>query len=171
MTQKTQQNKVIIGCLGSAFGVRGELKVTSYTVPISNILSYPTWHIERNGNWQPLAIEKVRMQGANIILKIKHVDDRDIAKTYTNALISIERSELPETATNEYYWTDLIGMSVTTVDGTLLGHITEMRDTGANDVMIIQNDKKRHLVPFIDQVVQSVDRNEQSIIVDWDDDF
>ncbi len=167
---QNSQNKVVIGCLGSVFGVRGQLKVHSYTDPITNILNYPVWQIQHQGQWQALPIEKVGLQGSLIIVKIKGVDDRDIAKMYTNDLIAIERSELPPTADNEYYWDDLIDMTVVTTTGVTLGSVIEMRDTGANDILIIKGER-RHLVPFIDSVICSVDRDNKQITVDWDHEF
>lgn len=164
------QNKVVIGRLGAAFGVRGQLKVTSYTDPVTNILDYPNLYIQHQGDWMPLLVEQLKRQGDTIVIKMVGIDDRDIAKTYTNDLIGIDRDALPTTEDDEYYWSDLIGMTVTNTEQVELGTIIEMRDTGANDVMIIKG-KKRHLVPFIDSVLQSVDRDKKHIIVDWDDDF
>lgn len=161
---------VVIGCLGTVFGVRGYLKVNSYTTPQDNILSYTNWQIKHKGQWQPLAIENLKQQGKDIIVKIKGIDDRDEARAYTNDLLAIQRDALPATAADEYYWTDLIGITVVTQDGQTLGKIVEMRDTGANDVMIIEGEK-RHLVPFINDVLINVDLDQQRIIVDWDYDF
>lgn len=165
-----QNKRVIIGCLGAAFGVQGYLKVNSYTTPKTNILDYPDWQVQHQGQWQPLPIERLKQQGDGIVLKIKGIDDRDIAKTYTNDLIAINRDELPDTSSDEFYWTDLEGLTVKTTTGETLGTIIEMRDTGANDVMIIKGEK-RHLVPFIDGVLISVDLEQQLVIVDWDHDF
>jgi 16S rRNA processing protein RimM len=169
MTLKNQ-NKVVIGCLGSVFGVRGQLKVNSYTTPFTNILEYPNWQIQHKGQWQPLAIENLKRQGNMIVLKIDGIDDRDIAKTFTNDLIAIERDELPDAEENEYYWSDLVGLKVITTNDFELGTIIEMRETGANDVMIIKGEN-RHLVPFIDDILQSIDLENKVIIVDWDHEF
>ena len=170
MLPKKQSKRVIIGCLGAVFGVRGYLKVNSYTTPATNILNYPNWQVQHQGQWLPLPIDQLKKQGDNIILKIKNIDDRDIAKTYTNDLLAIARDELPEPDDNEYYWSDLVGLTVKTLDGHTLGTIIEMRDTGANDVMIVEGEK-RHLVPFIKNILIAVNLDEQTVIVDWDNDF
>ena len=170
MPTKQQSKKVIVGRLGAAFGVRGQLKVNSYTDPITNILDYPHWQVQHQGTWQPLPLESKKKQGNTIVIKMKGIDDRDIAKAYTNDLIGIEHTDLPPAPAGEYYWSDLEGCTVHNTEKVVLGTIVEMRDTGANDIMVIEGER-RHLIPFIPDILQSVDLDQQLIIVDWDDDF
>ncbi len=167
----TDSKRVIIGCLGAVHGVRGWLKIHSYTDPITNILEYPNWQIQHKNQWRPLDVEDSKINNNTILIKIRDINDRDIAKTYTNDLIAINREALPEPGENEYYWSDLIGLNVTNTAGIMLGKIVEMRDTGANDIIIIQGEKRRHLVPYLNHVIQSIDLDKQQMIVDWDDDF
>ena len=165
------QNPVIIGKFGAVFGVKGWIKVQSATNPIDNILNYQDWHIQTRDGWQPLELEQAKLQGNSIVAKIKDIDDRDIARQFTNKDIAIEHDQLPDTDDNEYYWSDLEGLTVKTTEGLSLGKIDHMTNTGANDIMVVVADKRRRLIPYIDQVVQAVDLDANEIIVDWDPEF
>lgn len=170
-TPLTQQNnnRVILGRLGSAYGIKGWLRCHSFTDPRTNIFDYPEWQIEHAGTWQTISYE-FKPHGEGFVVKLPGVDTPEDARLYANDDIAINRDQLPPPNSDEYYWCDLIGLAVKTLEGKNLGNIIEMRDTGANDIMIVKGDK-RHLVPFIDHVVQTVDFDQKAVIVDWDDDF
>lgn len=164
-------NKVIIGRIGSAFGVRGWVKIISFTDPPENILNYSKWQTSKDPSpreWQILLLESGKATANGVVAKLKNYDDRDQAKTLTHTLIAVDRSELPKLAAEEYYWHDLIGLKVMTVDGIELGHVKELLATGSNDVLIVQAAKKEHLIPYISSVIKSVDLNNQQIVVDWE---
>lgn len=170
MKSQTSEQKVVLGCVGAPYGVRGWVKINSYTDPLTNILNYSEWFLKHQNKWIPLTVESAKPHGHGIIAKLAGIEDPETAKQYTNELIAINRELLPQPLPNEYYWEDLIDLTVTTLSGITLGQVIEVRNTGANDILIIQGDK-RHLVPFIDHVIQTVDLVNRSIIVDWDHDF
>ena len=165
-----KDNKIILGCVGATYGVRGWVKINSYTDPVTNILDYSEWFIEHQGQWRAISVEAAKPHGNGIIAKLAGIDDPETAKRYTNNPIGVDRTLLPKPLDNEYYWDDLIDLTVTNTVGATLGKVVEVRNTGANDILIIEGDK-RHLVPFIDHVIQAVDLANQSIIVDWDEEF
>jgi len=164
------EDKIILGRFGAVYGVRAWIKVNSFTQPIENILDYPAWQVQRLGSWETVTLEAAKMHGKGIIVKIPHIDDREQAKTYTNALIAVDRQELPELDESEYYWRDLIGMSVINKGGTPLGTVKDLLETGSNDVLIVESDRER-LIPYTKQVIQSIDRGKKIITVDWDPEF
>lgn len=164
------EDKVILGRFGAVYGVRAWIKVNSYTQPIENILEYSEWQVQRHGSWETVTIEAGKIHGKGIVVKIHNIDDREQAKTYTNAQIAIDQQELPELNKTEYYWRDLIGMSVITKDGTPLGTVKNLLETGANDVLIVK-DKRERMIPYTKQVIQSIDREKKIITVDWDPEF
>jgi 16S rRNA processing protein RimM len=87
------------------------------------------------------------------------------------AEIAVEREQLPETGPEEYYWTDLEGLSVVCQDGTELGRIDHLMETGANDVLVVIGERER-LIPYIPgQVIKSVDLENGRMVVDWDPEF
>ena len=89
----------------------------------------------------------------------------------TNALVVLDRVELPEAESDSYYWADLIGLKVITTQGVRLGEVERMMETGANDVVVVSGERER-LIPWIrDSVIKSVNLTESIITVDWDADF
>lgn len=162
-------SKVIIGRFGHTHGIKGWLKVNSFTSPLSNILQYTPWQVEHNGQWHVIKIT-TQTQNQNILAKIEGCDDPESARAYTNLAIGIEHDQLPKLTDNEYYWTDLIGLRVVNQDNIELGIVDHLLETGSNDVLVIRGNRQR-LLPYTDAVIKSIDTNQGLITVDWDPDF
>ena len=162
-------NYVIVGKISTAFGVKGWVKVISFTDPIENLATLSPWYI----NSKAIAIEECKKHGDTLIAKLTGCDDRDKALLLRGKEISILREQLPPLTNQEYYWHDLKGLRVFTTDGELLGTVDYLFETGANDVMAIKDEhNKECYVPFLmDQVVKKVDLVEKIIEVEWDFDF
>lgn len=159
---------VIIGKVGSPFGVKGWLKITSYAEPPENILSYDPWLIgDHTGHWrQNVQIEKQR-QGEYLLARFENCTDRDLARQYTGLNIAITHDQLPKASEGEYYWTDLEGLTVQSLTGKELGKIDHLFETSANDVVVVLGETKQ-LIPFIDQYIIKVDLENSLMIVDWE---
>jgi len=163
---------VTLGRVTGAHGVRGWVKLHSETQPRDNIIHYRTWLLGLGGQWTPREVEAGRAQGKGVVAKLVGCDDRDAAEALKGAEIAVRRSQLAaDLAPGEYYWTDLEGLRVVTVDGVDLGTVDHLFETGANDVMVVKGERER-LVPFVvDQVVRGVDLADGVIRVDWDPEF
>jgi len=143
------------------------VKVFSYTDPREAVLQYKGLSLGQNGKWQSVKVAEGQRHGKSVILRLEGCDDRDQAETLIGAEIAADRSELPEPEEGHYYWSDLTGLKVVHRDGTELGKIKELLETGAHDVMVVEGDQER-LIPFVkDEVVLSVDLDEQQVNVDW----
>ena len=160
-----------MGRFGTAYGIRGWLKVISFTDPIDNLLDYKTWHIHHNQEWQTVVIEAGKRHGQFLVVKIADCEDRDQALTFTNDLIAVPRDELTPLKHGEYYWTDLVGLRVLNQKGIELGKIDHLIETGSNDVMIVKDADTERLVPYTNNVVKSINLDSQEMHVDWDEDF
>lgn len=165
---------VIIGDFGRPYGVKGWLHLNSYTRPKENIQKLLPWQVKKQGHLLSITPESFQRHSDNLIVKLPNCNDRDIAALFTNCEIAVARSQLPPPAKNEYYWTDLEGLTVINRDNITLGKVEYLYSNGANDIMVVQSiaqdkDKKQaHLVPYIDQVIDSVNLEEQIIRVDWE---
>jgi 16S rRNA processing protein RimM len=169
---------IIVGKIGAPYGVKGWVKINSFTQVATDIFDYAPWQLNGNGSSnQEIKIDQWRQQGKNLVAKLVGIETRDDAEQIKNAEISVPTSVLPE-LDDDFYWKDLIGMQVVTDKGYDLGTVKDMFETGANDVMLVKaknNDafgQKERLLPFLhDQVVLNVDKQAKSITVDWDPGF
>jgi len=168
---ESEAKNLIIGRISGVFGVKGWVKVFSYTDPKQQVLQYPVWHLQIGNAQQARQVVTGKVHGKGLIVQLADCEDRDVAFGMVGATISISRNKLPPLPDNQYYWTDLIGLQVANLEGVVFGRIDAMMDTGANDVIIVKGDRER-LIPFVlDQVVQSIDLAKEKMIVDWDAEF
>jgi len=161
----------MMGRVLAPFGIRGWLKVRSETDEPQALLSYRTWRLETAQGWRDYQVEEGRAHGGSgLIAKLEGVDDRDRAAELRNSAITVARSALPPAGEGEYYWADLIGLSVTNREGVPLGVVEEIFATGANDVLVVRGERER-LIPFVQAVVVTVDLAAARLEVDWGADY
>ena len=159
---------LVLGRVVGAFGVRGWVKVYSYTDPREAVLNYKGLMLGRNGEWQSTEVVAGQRHGKSVIAQFAGVDDRDQAEAMVGADIGVRREALPEPGDGRFYWSDLIGLTVVHRDGTELGIVESMLETGAHDVMVVVGDHER-LIPFVnDEIVLGVDLSLRQIKVDWE---
>lgn len=163
---------VVIGQIHALHGVQGAVKLLSFCEPRDRLGRYQPWTLVLpDGSTRELRHGKLSMAGKALVCTLDGVIDRDQAAALIGAEIRIARDKLPTLAAGEYYWSDLIGLTVRNLDGIELGRITEMLRTGANDVMKVEGERVR-LLPYVpDQWVKAVDLEAGVMTVDWDPDF
>lgn len=164
---------VILGKITGLYGVRGWVKIYSHTEPRANIVNYSPWLIRLPGaEWQEIAVRSGKAHGKGVVAQLQGVDDRDQATRLLGAEIAVPRSQLPASGKGEYYWADLLGLQVMTLQGVDLGKVSSLMETGANDVLVVKDDERERLIPFIrPDVVTDIDLAEGRIQVDWDPEF
>lgn len=167
-----QPNKaIIVGKISGVFGVKGWVKIFSYTDPRDNILEYSPWTLIKGDETRTINVVDGKVQGKTIVVQFDGVDDRNQAESFIGFDIFITQDQLPKPAKGEYYWSDLIGMKVDTVNGIHLGQIDSLLETGANDVLIVKGERER-AIPFLQgQTIMDVDLVAGTIVVDWDPEF
>lgn len=142
--------------------------MVSYTDPRDAILQYNGWLLGHEGDWRAAKVAAGKRHGKSVIVRFEGYDDREQAAALIGVEIGVIREALPNPEDGHYYWMDLVGLRVVRRDGTVLGRIEYMLETGANDVMVVQGECER-LIPFIkDEVVLSVDLKEGLVNVDWE---
>lgn len=163
-----QPDRVIVGRVRGLFGVGGWLRVQSHTEPTDNILSYNPWQLGLGENWVDATVDEGRLHGKGVVAKLSVCADRDRARRFIDADVAIARDQLPTTAKDEFYWSDLIGLLVATQAGVELGKVDHLIETGANDVLVVRGEEEV-LIPFIwGSVVTDVDLQGGRLTVDWD---
>ncbi len=167
----SKQDPIYVGKISGVFGVKGWLKITSYTEPRENIVLYKHWLLKKDSEQKSVNVIAGHGQGKGVIAQLEGVNDRDHALLLMGWGIYIEYQQLPALKQGEYYWTDLVGLDVETVEGVVLGKVESLFETGANDILLVKG-KRERAVPFLqDQIVKSIDLASGKIIVDWDADF
>lgn len=169
---KDTERRILLGRVAGAFGVRGELKLESWTEPRLAIFKYQPWILRApDGQESTLTGARGRDSGKHLVATFPGVDDRSVAEAMRGAEICVPRSALPPPRPDEYYWVDLEGLDVQTVEGVALGQVSHLFSTGANDVLAVRGERER-LIPFVQpDFVKSVDFEANRIVVDWDPGF
>jgi len=161
---------ICVGHILGSQGIKGWVRVFSNTSPRENIVSYSPWFIEQ-GNARKATAVQGRRQGKNVLARLEGVEDRTQADELTGCRIFINPQLLPQLEAGAYYWSDLVGLAVETVQGEPLGVIASMMETGADDVMVLSGERER-LIPFvIDQIVREIDLDKQRLVVDWSPEY
>lgn len=178
----SEQNKmgrlVMMGKIAAPYGVLGWVKVLPDTEMLDGLLQYATWQIGsgqigRDDDWQSYVPVNAKVHNDVLLVKLRGVDDRDAALALKGKLVAVPRDELPLPGKDEYYWSDLIGLNVKNLQEIDFGKVTDVFETGANDVLVVTDKvtKQERLIPFIGQVILNVDLDAKQIQIDWDADF
>lgn len=164
-------DRIVVGRFGRVHGIKGFITVHSFTEPRDNILHYTQWHAFINKQWQPLNLLRVEVNDKHILARVEGFADREQVMTLTNVEIAVDKEQLPELESGEYYWHQLVGMQVVNQQGDSLGEVVEILATGSNDVLVVSG-KKRQLIPYLPgRSIINVNDDERLIVVDWDTDF
>ena len=165
-----------IGQLKKPYGIKGWLWVFSDTDEREAIFDMQPWWIKTAVGIKPLTVTAWRRQGSGLVAQFEQVPDRNIAETMNGVAIWVAQEVLPETAEDEYYWSDLVGMQVVNEQHEYLGDIAEMFETGAHDIMRVAAtsgslDGEERLIPWHKQTVMQVDMAGKTVHVAWPSDY
>ena len=172
-------NRVPLGHISAAYGMKGWVRIFSCTDPIEQILEYSPWILGgpspgKNGSgFREIKVEKGRKHGRGIVALLTGMDNRDQAEALIGTEILVEREQFPELEKGEYYWHELQGLEVVNTSGEVFGKVDHLIGTGANDVLVVEPmadslDDRTRLIPFVeDKVVREVDLGSLKIVVDW----
>lgn len=168
-----REERVFLGEVVAPFGIKGWVKIYSYTDPPEKILGYLPWILVHKEEERVVEPEAGKRHGRVVIAKLPGIDDRDQAEALRGAKIYVSRSAFPPTReeAGEFYWHDLIGMEVLDRSGKRLGRVVKLLETGANDVLVVR-DGSELLIPWIwKEVILEVDKARRTIRVDWSGEF
>ncbi|MBM97337.1 MAG: ribosome maturation factor RimM [Oceanospirillaceae bacterium] len=167
----------VLGKVTTAFGIKGWVKVYSFTDPMVNILEYPSWLLKCDGRWRTFKVLDGQQQGKGLVARLQGVSDRDAALALSQVEIGIPTAELPEPDEDEHYWFQLIGLKVKNTEGELLGQVKELFESGGgNQVMTLTGcegsiDQQKRMIPYVGAIVLEVDLDKGELLVDWQADF
>lgn len=181
------EDAVEVGRIADAWGVKGWIKVQPFSNEPQALLSSRTWFLKPPANEQAvkpaaarrplpasLKITASRVHGEAVVASAENVSDRTAAEALKGARIFVSRASFPPADPDEYYWVDLIGLSVVNRQGEMLGTVSDLIDTGPHTVLqVVQQaaEPVEHLIPFVSAYVDDVSLAESRITVDWGTDY
>ncbi|MDG2090991.1 MAG: ribosome maturation factor RimM [Gammaproteobacteria bacterium] len=177
MAEQQFADHVLIARIGAAYGIKGWIKLISFSSPKENILNYQTFLTPQGSALIELEIDQSKTQGKGFVAHIKGCDDRNLTQEFTGKDLYINKALLPELNENEYYWHQLEGMRVKTLSGDDLGIVDHLLETGANDVLVVKPDElsvdeDERLIPYLfNQVIDNIDEDLRVIKVNWERDY
>jgi 16S rRNA processing protein RimM len=161
-----------MGRVVAPYGVKGWVRIEPYGAVPDSLKSHPAWWVGRNGDWRECMVaECVLQHGASLVARLEGCIERDAALALKGSEIALEREALPQSADNEFYWVDLVGLAVVNMQDEKLGTVAELFENGAHPVMRVVTDGTERLLPFVEQVVRQVDMAAGRIRVEWELDW
>lgn len=170
-------NRVVLGKVGKVHGIKGWLRLNSFTSPPGNILNYAKLHTELENAPRLLRIDDSRAQQKGLVVHFEGFDDPETARRLTGCEIWVPSTDMPALEAGSFYWHELQGLQVKNLQGQIFGSVQRLMETGANDVLVVAPtanscDSRERLIPFLpERVIMDVSMKAQCITVDWDADY
>jgi 16S rRNA processing protein RimM len=169
--QPADKDLVVMARIAAPFGIKGWLKLQTFTQEPDSLDAYASWLIKAPSGWEEWELEEFAVNAKGAVAKLKGCDDRSQAELIAKRDIAIPRESLDEAGDGEHYWIDLIGADVVNPLGERLGKIETLMETGANDVLVVKLGTEELLIPFIADVIVNVDRVARVVTVNWSKDY
>ncbi|MFH1218107.1 MAG: ribosome maturation factor RimM [Pseudomonadota bacterium] len=170
-TEATAEPLVQVGEIVKAQGIKGEVKILSYSAEPENFRYFREVLLETPDcsakSWYGL--DKSRSRGQFAIVALTGISSRNAAEGLTGCKVWVSRTELPDLDDDEFYWQDLQDMEVVTLQGQSLGRVTNLLATGAHDILIVADRGKEYMIPAVEPFVVEIDHERERIVVDAPD--
>jgi 16S rRNA processing protein RimM len=167
-------DKVCLGRIGAPYGIKGWVKMISFTQPRDNLLSYRVFETDTG---KSLEMDAGKQHGKGLIGHFVGYDTPEAARELAGIELAVAAAALPGLEDGDYYWYQLTGLRVVNRAGVVLGRIVSLLETGANDVLVVEAtddsiDDRQRLLPWLpERVVLSVDLVTAQVLVDWEPDW
>jgi 16S rRNA processing protein RimM len=163
---------VAIGRIGAAHGIKGWVRVWSYTEPPDALLDYAQWQLRgADGGLRACEVRDTELDGRGLRLALQGCEDRNAAEALRGLEIVVPRTELPPTAEREHYREDLLGFAVVNLDGKPLGTLEHFIDGAAQPLMSVRDGEQERWIPAAPSHLRRVLMQERQVVVDWPSDF
>jgi len=161
---------IVMGRISAPFGLKGWVKVRPFSEQTDGLSQYPEWWLSAATGWDAVKVDETAIHGEALLVRFAGIYDRDQAGRLRGREVAIPRNQLPVPEDGEYYWSDLVGLTVENTQGQLLGLVERLFESGSNPVLVVAGERER-LLPYVETVVKGVDRNAGKLLVDWELDY
>ena len=160
------ENLMEIGQIVNTYGIKGFVKVVPFTDNINRFEDLKTVYVETKKGLENFEIEEVKYAKNTVLLKLKGIDDINIAEKYKNCYIKISRENAVKLPEDTYFIVDLLDIKVYTDEDIYLGNIIDVYPTGSNDIYVVKNEEGNQvLLPAIGEVIKKVDIQNKKMVV------
>ena len=158
-----------MGQVSAAHGVRGALKVRTFTADPEGLLAYRTWWLRAKAEWREFAVLQSRRHGDAIVASLQGLEDREAALEWRGAEVAVPRDALPPLSPGEVYLEDVLGSAVVNRQGATLGRVAGFIETGAHPVLRVADGATgvERLIPMVPAYVDKIDVAAARVVVDW----
>lgn len=158
---------VIVGKIVSTHGIKGELKVKSETsFTEERYKKGNTLYIKKEKQYLPISIDTHRAHKGFDLIRINQLENINDVLEFVGYSIYINKQDREELSEDEFYYDELIGMSVYDMKDTFIGKVLDIREVPQGIILEVKGELKKVLIPFVDEFIKSVDRNEKTIQID-----
>jgi 16S rRNA processing protein RimM len=177
---KVPDDLVQVGYVSGAYGVAGGVRVTPFSADADALLKVKTWWFDKP-SLHDVDVRQAKLHGGDVVAQLVGVVGRDAAEALKGAAVQVPRSHFPALSTDEFYWSDLIGLTVQNLQGECLGQVVDMMSNGPQSILRIApladptpdaaEPAPERLIPFVAHYVIAVDKAAKTITVDWGLDY
>lgn len=168
---------VVMARVGKPHGIKGWLRLESFTSPADNLLQYHEFSARSGGQYQRLTVDEYRLQSGKLVGHFSGYDAPETARELTGLELLVDSAELPALDADEFYWHQLQGLTVVNLEQQKFGRVARLLETGANDVLVVKPDSdsiddRERLIPYLpDRVIRKIDLQSATVTVDWQADY
>jgi len=168
---------VTMAKIGKPQGIKGWVRIHSFTEPKSNIGNYRIFHTRLESTSTEIEMDQIKQQGNVLVAHFKGFDLPEQSQELVGLELKVRKADLPILKTGEFYWHQLQGLNVVNLEDQNLGVVAKLMETGANDVLVVSAsensiDQIERLIPYLpDLVVKNIDLKQKIIKVEWEADY
>jgi len=162
-----------MGRIAGPFGVKGWIKVKTFTDAPAALGAFAQWLLGADGGWQARAVEEFAVHAKGPVAKLAGCDDREAAQALQGTEVAVARDALGAADEGTIFWVDLVGLDVVNEQGGALGRVEGLFETGDTSVLVVRGGigSRERMIPFVPDYVKSVDRDAKRITVEWKADW
>jgi len=163
---RDSEELIPVGKIIGTHGLKGQMKLHSYSGNVESLTAARSVTLKSaSGTLQEFTIKGFNANSGKFIISLQGVDDISLVDPLLGNEVCLKRGQLPGLGEDEYYWSDLIGLQVVTDDGTLLGTVADIFDTGSSDIYVVRGEGREYLIPAIADVIKTVDPEGGRIVI------